>query len=452
MSTTITGNVLNGNAATTPVQAEVKTESSSQGRAVSKVSDNNRPSWLKKALLIAIVVASVFALAFTLAITAGLSGVTVLGLSGLAKTMTAALTTYGTLALAGFTFVGSITSLALAALGLSNLNPQAKKSDQAKVNEKPLNKGSLVTGEVKKEEPSPMDAAAIRKEENMWREKMTHGDFGPFKTLLAEKKPFNPIALQVFFESINIDIIHKYFNSINQNQKNELVNLFSKTSSNADERAAWAVLTLWNNQIETSNEPSASSTQSALSSEKSSEAFAILKTAASEGTALANNLLAHCFNSQLGCPKDPTLAEKHAKIAADQGLAAADLLLAEIYLNKRALENNEETRKKIGQEIMQLLHSAANKDYPLAKFALGLEYSTGSFCEKNLELSFNYLNQAAEQNHEGAILQLAMNYLNPSQGTEQDKKKALCLLEKGAALGYRQCMATLEKLNKENNN
>ncbi len=366
--------------------APAKVESSFQGRTISEVPENTSPDWLKKALLVAIVVASIFVLAFALAVTAGLSGVALF--SGLAKSATAILTTNGTYALLGFSYLGGVMGLAYSILGLSKISDSNS--------EKPISKDE--------------------KELKEFRKKMGNSEFGAFETLVAEKKT-TPMAMQAFFEFCNSTEIQKYLGVIGgytryhynppklDNPRNErepkLLNSFSKSSPNPDERAAWAFLNL------TIRENAGPWPTGDLSEQEQ-----VLEQAAKEGTALANFLLAQrlgdwCYfeatsiiiNGKARVSKyslehinnNLDKAIKHCEYAANKGLPAAIFWLAVLKMQKltQSKEQNEELNNKpktLPKEILDHIQLAADKGLRQAQFLLGQLYDKRENVEKNFVL------------------------------------------------------------------
>jgi TPR repeat protein len=430
MSTSLTGPASKANIASTSVQPTTKTESTSQGRVVSKVPDSTCPNWLKKALLVAAVVASVFALAFTLAVTAGLSGVTVLGLSGLAKSITAVMTTGGTCAVLGFSYLGSLLGLSYAVLGLYNLSKQSTQIEQSKI----------------EGEKALKQEKAVNKEETELRKKMANGK--AIEALLAEKKP-SPMMIQVFFEFISQDKLETYCVGVrsgygfepediqrtrNEERQSKLLNLFSKSSLIPEEKAAWSILNIWINVSDRfdSKDPT----------QPLSEAAIILKKTADEGSPLANFLLALCYAEGRSFPKNTDKAITHCKFAADKGFAMAIFLLADLKMQKlheskkpNDQPNRDDKPKEIPKEIFDLIILAAEKGLPMAQLTLGELYKKGEILEKNPALSKQYYQLAADQNNSEAIYKLAKGYLEGIEGFDKDEEKGLNLLKQAAALG-----------------
>lgn len=362
MTNSVTTNVSTQNVSTKTAE-DSKTSSTSQGRNVSKMSNEICSDWVKKALLIAAIVISVFALAFTLAVVAGISGATAFGVGALAKTMVATFTFNGTLALSALTIVGAIGSIVLSALKLYHIDQE---------------KADLKT------KPSEEE---IKKMEAEFRKKMSIDDpTAPFRTLFFEKKPLNPIAIQAFFESILLERMPadlaaiKVATGLTEVQRNQFLNPFSKDSSNTSERAAWAVFKLWSTPFGTPP------------SKEQFEALEVLKKAA-EDDALSNFILAQCYSVGACVPKDTALLKKYMKIAADKGLAIAEVELSFILKD----QINDQFNKEISPEIVRLVKSAADKNLPKGQVALSQLYRYGVHCEKNDELSEKYLDLALKQ-------------------------------------------------------
>jgi TPR repeat protein len=444
-----------------------KAQSSAQGRTISKVPENKNSSWFKKALLIAAVVASIFVLSFAIAVTAGLSGATFLGISGLAKSITSSISTGGTYALLSFSYLGSLVNLSYAILGLWNLNSQTAKEEAKPKTEQALSKVSGADQASTKEEVKLTPEKILKqKEEAEYRKKMFSE---PFEAILAEKKP-SLIAIQVFFENVCADrtLAYIYNNQAQvKDRQSKLLNLFSKTSPVLEERAAWATLNIWIK--EAGSAPKATRSEAAI----------VLEEAAQSGSALANYLFAGCLAYPCGFKKDLDKAFALYEFAANKNLACAMLKLAYFNLQKqlslqkkcKATEPDYFNHKihPILPEAAQYIHSAAKFNLPAAQAALGdlylgcyrCPYNSSCFSyEPNLELAKHYLQLAVDQNYSPAFYSLAKallypheigkpnHFRNPAEAitvaNEKDETQGLLLMKRAVALGYDQAKIDLD--------
>lgn len=126
---------------------------------------------------------------------------------------------------------------------------------------------------------------------------------------------------------------------------------------------------------------------------------------------------------------------KALRIAADSGHAKAQSLLGYIF--------------DVAEENGQALHYyrlAAEQGDADGAYGIGTLYATGQGVAKDHPEAVRWYEKAADAGHPLAIDALATAYLNGGLALPRDSRKAIELLERGAALGHLPCVERLKAI------
>jgi len=180
--------------------------------------------------------------------------------------------------------------------------------------------------------------------------------------------------------------------------------------------------------------------------------------AAQEGQAIAQGLLAGCYDSGIGVAlaqfnlgvedyygERVTKNENEAVIwfskAAEQGLALAQFNLGVMYYSGQGVTKNE-------NEAVILFKKAAEQGLAQAQFNLGLSYAEGIGTTKDESKAVGWYMKAAEQGDVDAQYHLGIAYEN-GEGVAKDKEQAIIWYRKAAELGNVDAQANLKAIYKD---
>jgi len=180
--------------------------------------------------------------------------------------------------------------------------------------------------------------------------------------------------------------------------------------------------------------------------------------AAQEGQAIAQGLLAGCYDSGIGVAlaqfnlgvedyygERVTKNENEAVIwfskAAEQGLALAQFNLGVMYYSGQGVTKNE-------NEAVILFKKAAEQGLAQAQFNLGLSYAEGIGTTKDESKAVGWYMKAAEQGDVDAQYHLGIAYEN-GEGVAKDKEQAIICYRKAAELGNVDAQANLKAIYKD---
>jgi TPR repeat protein len=159
-----------------------------------------------------------------------------------------------------------------------------------------------------------------------------------------------------------------------------------------------------------------------------SKGIELLKKSANQGYAAAQIMLAGCYELGYEIEKNPTEAVKWVRKAADQGSAEAQVGLGNYYLNGEGVEKNP-------AEAVKWYRKAAQQGNSDAMTNLGSCYLDGEGVEKNLGEAVRLFRKAAEQGSAGAQHNLGLCYLN-GWGVKKNPSEAVKWLLKGSDQGW----------------
>lgn len=132
---------------------------------------------------------------------------------------------------------------------------------------------------------------------------------------------------------------------------------------------------------------------------------------------------------------DLLTAMQYLEKAANQGYGDAQVLLA--YILDKAEEN---------QRALELYRQAAAQGNPAGQLGLGQMYASGEGVEQSNETALEWIRKAVDNGSVPATMHLAESYEKGALGLEIDKRKALMLWKKAAALGDAQALKRVETL------
>ena len=129
-------------------------------------------------------------------------------------------------------------------------------------------------------------------------------------------------------------------------------------------------------------------------------AVPLLKKAAEEGDAEAQNLLGECYQKGNGVDVDYNMAVSYYRMAANQGNADAQSNMAVCY--SRGIGG---LKKNMGQAL-KYFNNAANQGHAMAQYNMGEFYRTGGVVSIDIETAMMWYRRAAAQGNEFAVEKL----------------------------------------------
>lgn len=128
-----------------------------------------------------------------------------------------------------------------------------------------------------------------------------------------------------------------------------------------------------------------------------------MKSAAEQGNAKAQYMLAVSYANGLGCKKDVKQALYWYRKAAAQGIAKAQAELGHLYVNGYGVECD------LSQALYWYRQAAAQGDAD-AQYNLAIMYEYGWGVEKDIAQAVNWYRKAMDQGHEGAFRALEIHF------------------------------------------
>ena len=157
------------------------------------------------------------------------------------------------------------------------------------------------------------------------------------------------------------------------------------------------------------------------------DAVSLLREAAEQGDADAQNELGKCYASGSGVEQSYEEAARYYRMAADQGFAKSQYNLATLYLYGLGVERD-------CNKANALLQLAAGQGLAHAQYLLGYNYEFGIGFEQDMEKAFQYYSLAAEQGLAEAQNDLGNCYMY-GKGVAQDKARAVAYYRLAAEQG-----------------
>lgn len=164
--------------------------------------------------------------------------------------------------------------------------------------------------------------------------------------------------------------------------------------------------------------------------------FEMLCQAAKKGHLPAIKDMGDCYLHGIKVDKNISEAFRHYKLAAQEGYAPAQYMMALFYFNGAEGIAKDET------EGLRWLKMAADGGCSDAQLLLGTRYVSGQGVPRNQELGFNYVRQAAEQANPKARLHLG-HYYYYGIGTEKNYEAADYNLSLAYSAGEREATLLL---------
>ncbi|MCC8110488.1 MAG: sel1 repeat family protein [Ruminococcus sp.] len=157
--------------------------------------------------------------------------------------------------------------------------------------------------------------------------------------------------------------------------------------------------------------------------------FAYYKEVAALDNAEGKNMLGRCYLSEIGTKKSVKQAIYWLKASADDGFAAAQYNLGNVYFNGiDCIAADEET-------AFDYFKKAARQGMSEAQYMVGNCYHFGRGTKPNEEKALKWLRRASQQENAEAQFALAMCLLYQESMNPKDDKEAVYWLKKVAAQG-----------------
>eukprot|EP00937_MAST-01D_sp_MAST-1D-sp2_P000009 g9.t1 len=165
------------------------------------------------------------------------------------------------------------------------------------------------------------------------------------------------------------------------------------------------------------------------------EQWALATVAAEEGFADAQFVLADCYMKGLGVEKNHAHGIRLIRESADQGHARAQNVLGVVYSASSSVLRDvgvEQDDKKAAE----LWHAAAAQGHAYAQFHLAECYVEGRGVAQDEKRAVELFAKAAEQRVPGALVRLGAIYAVGAFGVKASAEKAVLLLRQAADLGF----------------
>ena len=163
--------------------------------------------------------------------------------------------------------------------------------------------------------------------------------------------------------------------------------------------------------------------------------------AAEQGDAAAQFRYAEMLRDGRGVKKNMREAVSWTRKAADGGLAAAQCQMGLFYMNGLGVDQDED-------KAAEWFEKAAAQSHAQAQYNRGIYYARFSD-KKARQQAVKWLNEAAKQDYADAQYNLAKLYLNPHHPASREQgagHRAISLLHRAAAQGHAGAKEMLEDL------